>query len=97
MSGGIDPVMLAAFAAAAFVALAGVLIANSLTNPNRRRFKARLERAAGQVTRRAPDTGVQYASVRRDASTEHEDVEDGLPVRHRDAPPARLRGAAQLL
>jgi tight adherence protein B len=68
---GIDPATLAAFAAAAFVALGGFLIAHALTNTDRRRLKTRLARAAGKaVARRAADTGTAYVSLRRDTSSD---------------------------
>jgi tight adherence protein B len=66
----VDPATLAALAAAAFVALVGFLAAHALTNTDRRRLKTRLARAAGEtVGRRAPNTGAEYVSLRRDVST----------------------------
>ena len=68
---GLDPATLAIFAVAALVAVAAFLVVHALTNTDRRRLKVRLARAAGKaVARLAPDTGSQYVSLRRDASTE---------------------------
>lgn len=70
MSNVLDPSTLGVYAAAAFVAFAGIIAIHALTNHEKRQFKLRLARAAGRaVARQAPDTGAQYESLRRDVSS----------------------------
>jgi tight adherence protein B len=70
MTGGLTPATLGIYAVAAFVAFAGIILIHALTNHEKSHFKQRLARAAGHsVARRAPDTGAQYESLRRDTSS----------------------------